>query len=129
MEFRPFWDLIEQLGIVLPNASKIRGNQPDRATSTSRSRRLTSIPSPSLPGSAAELLELLNTIAEEAAEEDVPADRNDRLETRSDRFWLPLGKTAQVAGYEIPGMVYVGSGLSSVNNIRASETSLILSSR
>ncbi|HEY9642585.1 MAG TPA: TerB N-terminal domain-containing protein, partial [Coleofasciculaceae cyanobacterium] len=127
MEFRPFWDLLEQLGIVLPNASKLQGNQPDKLTRATRSRRAVSIPSAPRPSNAAELLELLNATAEAVPEaaDDSLTGRNTRLETRSEHFWLPPGKTVNVAGYEIPGMVYVGEGLSSINNARASETSLI----
>ncbi len=37
-----------------------------------------------------------------------------------DRFWVPAGGTTTVAGREIPGMVYVGSGLRPVSDYRGS---------
>src|SRR4051794_11979710 len=32
-----------------------------------------------------------------------------------DRFWVPAGERATVAGYDIGGMLYVGSGLTSLS--------------
>jgi uncharacterized tellurite resistance protein B-like protein len=126
MEFRPFWEILEKLGISLPNPAKIRDKQQGKATRSSRSKRVTDIPTPRLPSNAAELLELLNAIEETdvEVEAEIPPARQSRVESRGD-FWVPPGKTTKVAGYEIPGMVYVGEGLSSINNVRASETSLI----
>lgn len=152
MEFRPFWDLLEHLGIVLPNASRTRENQREKQENTAptasrkssrrQQRPLSTIFVSSRPLDAADVLEQINADRREEVDLDLleqfsplpeasdlqkrsAAASNSPLETNSERFWVPPGKKVKVAGYEIPGMVYVGENLSAINNVRASETSLI----
>jgi hypothetical protein len=67
------------------------------------------------------------TIAPTNPSEDTTPRRIDRnlflgraaKSTGADECWVPPGRDANVAGYTIPGgMVYVGSGLASVNGLR-----------
>lgn len=48
-----------------------------------------------------------------------------RPQCPGDRFWVPAGETATVAGRKIGGMVYVGTGLDSVAPQRGTEPALL----
>ncbi|HEY9627585.1 MAG TPA: TerB N-terminal domain-containing protein [Coleofasciculaceae cyanobacterium] len=126
MKFRPFWELIADLGIVLPDPDKLKGKLRDRhspSDGTHTDRSPYSISSPQ------DLLELLAELAEsELAGEHLgtrPEKKRMPPGLSGDRCWIPPGQTIEVQGYQIPGMVYVGEDLPAINNSRASETSLI----
>ncbi|MBW4659098.1 MAG: TerB N-terminal domain-containing protein [Drouetiella hepatica Uher 2000/2452] len=132
MEFRPFWELLADLGIALPEPDKLKGkildrldpsrtegkSEPQRMKSGRASRRTNAMPvSPQ---------ELIDFFSELEFEERL-AGRTERMEPSRNQNgeWIPPDETVTVAGYEIPGMVYVGEDLAAINNSRASETSLI----
>ncbi|MBI4781782.1 MAG: TerB N-terminal domain-containing protein [Oscillatoriophycideae cyanobacterium NC_groundwater_1537_Pr4_S-0.65um_50_18] len=130
MKFRPFWELIADLGIVLPDPEKLKGKLRDRL---SPSDGIHSARSPHSISSPQDLLELLSELAQSDLA-DLTAEEylGTRLEKKrmppglsGDRCWIPPNQTIEIEGYKIPGMVYVGEELAAVNNSRASETSLI----
>lgn len=82
MEFRPFWDVIADLGIDLPDAARIREHEAGLNPTETR-----------------------------------------RSQTKD--CWVPPEDTIEVAGYKIPGMVYCGESLMSVNRRQVFEPSLI----
>lgn len=55
----------------------------------------------------------------------VPAPKPAAPQCPGDRFWVPAGETATVAGRKVGGMVYVGTGLDSVAPQRGTEPSLL----
>lgn len=122
MEFRPFWDLLSELGIALPDPSKLEGKgelqKPAEGGKARRSRRISI--QPAFANSPLDLLDLLSELSELTALELPDNDL-----TEAEDCWVAPNQTVQVAGYDIPGMVYVGEGLAAINNYRAAETSLI----
>jgi tellurite resistance protein len=105
MEFRPFWELLAEMGIALPDPSKARGKR----RSAGVPMRSTSQGFRSTPRNADEMFEFLEAMLEEgeAGNDDKESDDSD---------WIPPGQTVKVAGLSIPGMVYVGENLSALRN-------------
>jgi uncharacterized tellurite resistance protein B-like protein len=140
MEFKPFWELLSEMGIHLPNSDKLqkqeksqpkgfaqpredpqsqiqnRGRRSRRSDRRDEVRRIISTSAGAAPRSPLEMMELL-----EGYLQDVKTTQ----ETDGDRCWVPPGKTVKVAGFNLPGMVYVGERLSAVNHSQAMEPSLI----
>ena len=141
MKFRPFWELLADLGIALPEPEKLKEkirDQPDPSPTQENpesqrmkpreSRRTESVRTESgrinpMPVSPQELIDFFS----ELEFEERLAGRTEKAEPswEQDGVWIPPGETVTVEGYEIPGMVYVGETLAAINNSRASETSLI----
>jgi hypothetical protein len=110
MEFQPFWELLEKLGIALPDPSRIKETQRGKPTNS----RMRMISAASRSDKAAELLNLLVAMEEAASPEDEDRDADSPLTAQSD--WVLPSETVQVAGYDIPGMVYVGEGLAAIRH-------------
>jgi hypothetical protein len=81
VQFRPFWQVLEELGIDLPDPARIQKQEAG-----------------------------LTPLDNRRSQKDC---------------WIPPGQTVEVAGYEIPGMVYCGEFLPSVNRSSALEPTLI----
>jgi uncharacterized tellurite resistance protein B-like protein len=105
MNFPPFWEVLKKLGIELPDPSRIQEKRQPAPQKNSLMRRIAIGPK---PGSreVSDLLDVLETLMEEHAFAD--EEEND------DDYWVPLGETVKVPGYDIPGMVYFGEGLTTV---------------
>ncbi|MBD3881626.1 TerB N-terminal domain-containing protein [Phormidium tenue FACHB-886] len=120
MEFKPFWELLSELGIQLPDSAKLqRQNRQDRQkklADRAEAMRIISLPTGASAGSSFEMIELLEEYLQ-----DIQTNR----EAEGDRCWVPPGKTVRVAGYKLSGMVYVGESLTAVSHSRAIEPSLI----
>ena len=129
MEFQPFWKLLEQMGINLPEPSRLKKIPPTRRK-TPKNRRQSS--------SDEEMIDLLGALQMMAALDEfarLSSDEQEPRQLKSAHFapqapqperdcWVPFGETVQVGDYEIPGMVYVGNHLPSLRN-HAVEPSLI----
>ncbi|HEY9695786.1 MAG TPA: TerB N-terminal domain-containing protein [Trichocoleus sp.] len=106
MKFRPFWELLDELGIALPASNRIKKQQ--RSPASSSPPRIMSIGSGSVPDPE-ELLYLLEELLEA---EQFELDEEPEAE---DEFWVPPGQKVKVGDYTIPGgMVYVGEYLPSI---------------
>ena len=138
MEFKPFWELLSEMGIHLPNSARVqkRENSPPKGFSQppeqtpeqtrrgrrakpnprDEARRIISMPAGEAIRSPFEAIELL---------EEYLQDVKTTQEVDSDRCWVPPGKSVKVGGFELPGMVYVGERLSAVSHSQAIEPSLI----
>jgi TerB N-terminal domain len=124
MEFKPFWELLSELGIALPDSAKVKKQsreqsqrQVRRANPRADATRVISMPSGFAGArSPLEAIELLEEYLQEV---------RTTQEVDGDRCWVPPGKTMNVAGFKIPGMVYVGERLSAVSHSQAMEPSLI----
>jgi hypothetical protein len=81
VQFRPFWQVLEELGIDLPDPARIQKQEAG-----------------------------LTPLDNRRSQKDC---------------WIPPGQIVEVAGYEIPGMVYCGEFLPSVNRASALEPTLI----
>jgi hypothetical protein len=81
VQFRPFWEVLDELGIDLPDPDRIRPHETNSNAAKQRAARNNS--------------------------------------------WIPPGETIEVWGYNIPGMVYYGESLMSVNSAQSLEPSLI----
>jgi uncharacterized tellurite resistance protein B-like protein len=104
MEFRPFWELLDQLGIALPNSLANRQKQRSRPAGGSRQKRSAARPD---FREVEQMLDLLDATIEFG---EIPlSERNEIASSKS--CWVPPGETVEVAGYKIPGMVYVGDTL------------------
>jgi uncharacterized tellurite resistance protein B-like protein len=108
MKFKPFWDGIANLGIALPNPSRLQKGQTDRPVSFDEDD--------DLPVNVSELFEMML----EAGILHVPTQGRAKQQC-----WIPAGQTVAIADYEIPGMVYVGDSLSSIKNYNLIEPCLI----
>jgi TerB N-terminal domain/TerB-C domain len=100
MEFRPFWELLEDLGIELPEPTKIKETR--KPVETKR------------PGAAPreQVLQYLGGLIEDCT-------------IAGQNAWVPADKTVQVDRYTIPGLVYVGDGLMSLRSADQTEPCLI----
>ena len=133
MEFKPFWELLSDLGIHLPEAAKIQRRDPQskgfsqpqeesqRGRRAKRNPRAEALRTIAMPGISAasnplEMLEMLQGYMQEAQATQ---------EVDGDRCWVPPGQTVKVAGFKLPGMVYVGERLAAVSHAQAMEPSLI----
>nr|WP_254721852.1 TerB N-terminal domain-containing protein [Kovacikia minuta] len=106
MKFPSFWDVLKKLGISLPDPSRIKETEqqyPQANPLTGRKTRGSQVSSRDL-SELAELLEMVMGEAELAEEEGLD----------DDDYWVPVGETVKISGYEIPGMVYFGEGLKMV---------------
>jgi hypothetical protein len=125
MDFEPFWELLDNLGISLPNRNRIekqgRAEKPSPPPKNSRDgkRRPNGPPSSGPPPNPMELLDMLEGI--------FLIEALGEMQGRSPRpsCWVPADQTVEVGGYTIPGMVYVGDSLASVRNYNTPEISLI----
>jgi hypothetical protein len=99
MEFRPYWELLEDLGIDLPD------NHPKETRKPAETKR---------PGAAPreQVLQYLGGLIEDCT-------------IAGQKAWIPADKTAQVDRYTIPGLVYVGDGLMSLRSFDQTEPCLI----
>ena len=125
MEFQPFWKLLEQLGIELPEPSRLK----EPPQTTRKTRKVRQQPDE-------ELLEIFGALHMMAALEDLSTYHSDEpRRMRSARptppdpqpetdCWVPFGETVKVGGYKIPGMVYVGESLAALKH-QGVEPSLI----
>ncbi|NJN92272.1 MAG: hypothetical protein HC878_19175 [Leptolyngbyaceae cyanobacterium SL_5_14] len=107
MEFRPFWELLDKLGISLPNSLANRQNQRSKPAASSRQKRSTARPN---FREVEQMLDLLDAPIEFG---EIPAGLVDEV-SASKSCWVPPSETVTVAGYKIPGMVYVGDNLSMI---------------
>jgi uncharacterized tellurite resistance protein B-like protein len=105
MEFRPFWELLAEMGIALPDPSRAKGKRRSAGVPI----RPISLASRNAPRNADEMFEFLEAMLEagESGDDDSESDDGD---------WIPPGKTVKVAGQNIPGMVYVGENLTALRN-------------
>ncbi|KAM3108880.1 tellurite resistance TerB family protein [Phormidesmis sp. 146-33] len=99
MEFRPYWELLEELGIDLPNTN------PKETRKPAETKR---------PGAAPreQVLQYLGGLIEDCT-------------IAGQKAWIPADKTVQVDRYTIPGLVYVGDGLMSLRSFNQTEPCLI----
>jgi tellurite resistance protein len=105
MNFPPFWEVLKKLGISLPDPSRIREKrQPSPPQDNSQPRKI-ALSSKSGTREISDLLDVLETLMEQDAFVD---------EAQDDDYWVPLGETVKVSGYDIPGLVYFGEGLTTV---------------
>jgi uncharacterized tellurite resistance protein B-like protein len=110
MEFRPFWELLEDLGIALPEPAKIKRQEQFKPIETARVRSTPSTQArTSYPD---EVLQLLGVFIEECTVAGKDA-------------WIHPEKTVRIDRYTIPGMVYVGDGLMSIRSYTQVEPCLI----
>jgi uncharacterized tellurite resistance protein B-like protein len=107
MEFQPFWELLDKLGISLPNSFANRQKQRSKAADSSRQKRSTARPD---FREVEQILDLLDATIEFG---EIPKAQQNEI-AASKNCWVPPGETATVAGYKIPGMVYVGDNLSMI---------------
>ncbi|NJR50527.1 MAG: hypothetical protein HC780_14120 [Leptolyngbyaceae cyanobacterium CSU_1_3] len=105
MEFRPFWELLEELGIDLPDPSRIKAQE---------NRKPIEPPPP--PPSATQSRDRVLQYLGELIEDCTIAGRN---------AWVPADQTVQVGNYSLPGLVYVGNGLMSLRSYTHVEPCLI----
>ena len=126
MEFKPFWELLSDLGIHLPDSAKVKKQsreapqrQVRRERTDPRAEAMRVISMPSGFAGARSPLEAIELLEEYLQEVRTPQ------EVDGDRCWVPPGKTVKVAGFKLPGMVYVGERLSAVSHSQAMEPSLI----
>jgi uncharacterized tellurite resistance protein B-like protein len=106
MEFRPFWELLDKLGISLPNSLANRQKQRSKPADSSRQKRSTARPN---FREVEQMLDLLDATIEFG---EIPTV--ERSDASSKSCWVPPSETVTVAGYKIPGMVYVGDNLSMI---------------
>lgn len=134
MEFPPFWKLLEQMGIELPEPSRLKKPPPTRQTNSqtrSQTRRSRRRPT-SEDGMPDEMIDLLGALQMMAALEELASlSEGESRQMRSaaapqpERVcWVPFGETVEVGDYEIPGMVYVGGNLANLRR-NGAEPSLI----
>ncbi|MGV0028894.1 TerB N-terminal domain-containing protein [Phormidesmis priestleyi] len=99
MEFRPYWELLEELGIELPDT------KPKETRKPAETKR---------PGAAPreQVLQYLGGLIEDCT-------------IAGQKAWIPADKTVQVDRYTIPGLVYVGDGLMSLRSFDQTEPCLI----
>ncbi|MBD2068264.1 TerB N-terminal domain-containing protein [Leptolyngbya sp. FACHB-671] len=104
MEFHPFWELLDKLGISLPNSLANRQKQLNTPAENPRQRRSAARPQ---RHEVEQMLDLLDATIEFG---ELPTSLRDEVST-SKNCWVSPGETVEVAGYRIPGMVYVGDSL------------------
>jgi TerB N-terminal domain/TerB-C domain/Tellurite resistance protein TerB len=122
MEFKPLWELLADLGIDLPNPGRVQPKQTPQKPS--QRQRLGALDAEN----PLELMEALEEIL--LARELATQLPNQPLGQPSGRasYWVGAGNTVSIAGYDIPGMVYVGENLASVKSYNFLEPSLIIPS-
>ncbi|MCU0569264.1 MAG: TerB N-terminal domain-containing protein, partial [Oculatellaceae cyanobacterium Prado106] len=138
MDFRPFWDVLADLGIRLPDAARLKKRQADSSPDAPpvEKKQPSNPPVPprpeiklrgrANPGSPQmegplELFDMLRQLMGETSRQG----QGQGQPPLSDRNWLPPDQTQTVAGHEIPGMVYVGDHLFSLRSYNQVEPSLI----
>jgi hypothetical protein len=107
MEFKPFWDQLAHLGIELPEPYKIRVKEIVPVKPLGEK-----VPEP--PAKTPERPPGRPT-GKPSTPKDLP------VETR----WHRAGDTVTIAGYDIPGLIYLGDELRAVEHYRGIEPSLI----
>jgi uncharacterized tellurite resistance protein B-like protein len=126
MEFNPLWELLADLGIQLPNPERV---QPEKGAKLSPRERLMQrraeirgeMQRQMQTGNPKDLMTALEQLLSEQAGQAV-GPRSTQAK------WVAAGETVEVAGYDIPGMVYVGESLASVKSYNFIEPSLIIPS-
>jgi hypothetical protein len=128
MEFQSFWNLLDQMGIKLPNPERIRDKtesdlpsaepSPESSRPTSsRSTRSKSRSRRRFPAQE-ERLEMLFDLINELGGVQFVFNESDlphlAQPAQPQSCWVPFGETVQVSTYTIPGLTYVGEGLSSL---------------
>jgi hypothetical protein len=104
MEFRPFWELLDKLGISLPDSLSNQQKQRSKPADNSRLQKTSARPQ---SHEIEQMLDLLDATIEFG---EIPTGLVDDIPT-SRTCWVPPGETVEVAGYKIPGLVYVGDNL------------------
>jgi uncharacterized tellurite resistance protein B-like protein len=124
MEFNPLWDLLADLGIKLPNPERVQpGKETQKLSPRERmQQRRAELQAAMRTESPRDLMMALEQLLSEEAGQSM------RSRSATQAKWAAAGETVEVAGYEIPGMVYVGETLASVKSYNFIEPSLIIPS-
>jgi uncharacterized tellurite resistance protein B-like protein len=123
MEFNPLWDLLANLGIKLPNPERVQPGKDDKLSPRERlMQRRADMRAAMRTENPMDLIAAL----EQRLIEEARQSMSSRSATQAK--WAAAGETVEVAGYEVPGMVYVGETLASVKSYNSIEPSLIIPS-
>jgi TerB N-terminal domain/TerB-C domain len=133
MEFNPIWELLADLGIDLPNPERVQpGKETQKLSPRERMRqRRAELQAEMQTGNPSDLMVAMEQLLIEQRGEAVRARAASQIPQGSAaqaKCWVAAGETVEIAGYEIPGMVYVGEGLASVKSYNFMEPSLIIPS-